>query len=82
MNFQQVNPNIMFGGFILLIIGAAIGEYLHVVLPGTASVLLGALTGGGVYHIATTQTSKIVANSGIDTSGAPPQIQEGHPGNA
>lgn len=68
MNFGQVNPNLAFAGFILLIVAAAVGEYFKVVLPGTASVLLGGLTGGGIYHIASAQASKIAIQQTGDTS--------------
>lgn len=57
MDFSKVNPTVAFLGLLALVIGAGVGEYFHVVPAGSASVLMGALTGGGIYHIASNQAT-------------------------
>ena len=50
MDVSTVNPNVLFGGFLALIILSGVGEYMHIVPTGTTSVLVGAVFGGSLSH--------------------------------
>lgn len=76
MNIGSVNPNILFGGMLALVVLSGLGEYLHIVPSGTTSVMIGAVFGGGVAHASyamgsntATQAAAVQAQAQTPTTG-------------
>lgn len=51
VNINSINPNLLYGGFLLMLILSGLGEYLHILPTGTLQGLLFGIFGGGLAHV-------------------------------
>lgn len=51
LSINSINPNLLYGGFLLMLVLSGLGEYLHLLPTGTLQGLLFGIFGGGLAHV-------------------------------